>query len=92
MSENALLVVRVTPRSARDEVIGYADGVLRVRLRAPPVDGKANDSLVRLLASRFGIPARDLDIISGATGRTKHVRVSGLSLAAALQRLRTFNP
>ena len=64
MPGNALLVIRVTPRSARDEVIGYTGGVLRVRLRAPPVEGKANDSLTRLLADRLGAPARDLEIVS----------------------------
>jgi len=91
MSESALLVVRVTPRSARDEVIGYADGVLRVRLRAPPVEGKANDSLVHLLADRLGIPTRDLEIVSGATGRTKHVRVAGLSMESVVERLTEGN-
>ena len=87
MSENALLVVRVTPRSARDEILGYAGGTLRIRLRAPPVEGQANDSLVRLLADRLGIPIRDIDLVSGATSRTKHIRINGISLETALERL-----
>ena len=87
MSESALLVVHVTPRSGRDEVIGYAGGVLSVRLRAPPVGGKANASLVRLLAARLGVPARNVEIVLGASGRTKHVRILSMDIETAVERL-----
>ncbi len=49
------------------------DGVLRVRVTAPPVDGAANEALLRLLADRLGVPRRDLRLVSGASARQKVV-------------------
>jgi hypothetical protein len=82
-----LLTVRVTPRSARDEVRGFADGVLHVRLRSAPVDGRANEALVRLLAGRLGLPRSAIAIVSGTTARLKRVQVSGLDAGAVQERL-----
>jgi uncharacterized protein (TIGR00251 family) len=79
MSPTATLTVRVTPRASRDEVSGWRDGVLQVRLRAPPVEGKANEALRRLLAERLGIATTRIEITGGATARTKRLRVEGLS-------------
>ncbi len=76
---DALISVRVTPRSSKDEIVGWQDGVLRVRLKTPPVDGRANEALCRYLASMLRVPAGDLEVVSGATGRTKRVRVTGLT-------------
>jgi uncharacterized protein (TIGR00251 family) len=83
----ALISVRVTPRSARDEVLGWQDDALRVRLRAPPVDGKANDSLRRLLAGRLGVALSAVKIVSGETSRVKRVQVEGLGDAEVRERL-----
>jgi uncharacterized protein (TIGR00251 family) len=80
MPESAVLIVRVTPRSGRDEIVGWQDDELRVRLRAPPVEGQANEALRRLLASRLGVPQSAIELLTGATARTKRLRVSGLSL------------
>jgi uncharacterized protein (TIGR00251 family) len=79
MPDEALLTLRVLPRAARDEVMGWDGAVLRVRLRAPPVDGRANEALRRFLGNHLGIPQRDIEIVSGETSRTKRVRVVGLS-------------
>jgi uncharacterized protein (TIGR00251 family) len=76
-----ILTIRVVPRSARDEVSGWQDGSLRVRLRAPPVDGKANEALRRLLADRLDVARSAVEIVSGETSRTKRVRVDGLTEA-----------
>jgi uncharacterized protein (TIGR00251 family) len=84
---DALIAVRVTPRSARDEVIGWRDGALRVRLRAPPVEGKANEALRRLLAERLGVTASAVSIVSGDTGRLKRVRVERMDEAEVRRRL-----
>jgi uncharacterized protein (TIGR00251 family) len=73
------LAIRAVPRAARDEVAGLHDGAIRIRLRAPPVDGKANEALVRFLAERLGIPRRSVAVVSGQTGRAKRVRVSGVT-------------
>jgi uncharacterized protein (TIGR00251 family) len=87
MPDEALITVRVTPRSSKDEVIGWADGVLRVRLRAPPIDGRANEALCRYLASLLGVAASSVEVVSGAGSRSKRVRVDGLSPEAVRQRL-----
>jgi uncharacterized protein (TIGR00251 family) len=79
MNDTVLIEVRVTPRAARDAVTGFVEGVLRVRLQAPPVEGKANESLRRLLAERLGLPQRNVELVAGQTGRTKQVRITGLA-------------
>ena len=87
MSESAIIVVRVTPRAGRDEIVGWRDGVLQVRLRAPPVEGQANEALRRYLAEGLGVAPSRVEIVSGATSRTKRVRVEGVSEVELRQRL-----
>jgi uncharacterized protein (TIGR00251 family) len=68
--------VRLTPRADRDQVRGVDDaGTLLVRVTAPPVDGAANESLVRLVARELGVGRGAVVIESGATGRRKRLRV-----------------
>ena len=83
----ALISVRVTPRSSLDELAGWQDEVLRIRLKAPPIEGRANEALCRFLASKLAIPATNVEIISGATARTKRLRIMGLSAEAVRARL-----
>ena len=78
--------VRLTPRGGADRVDGVADGVLRVRVSAPAVDGAANQALVRLLADELGVPRRDVRLVAGAAGRAKLVAVDGLSVEHLLAR------
>jgi uncharacterized protein (TIGR00251 family) len=78
--ESTVLTVRVTPRAGHDQIVGWQGGELRVRLRAPPVEGRANEALCRLLASHLGVPASSVELLTGATARTKRLRVSGLSI------------
>ena len=74
--DRALVIrVRVQPRANRDEIAGRHGNQLKIRLRAPPVDGKANECLIRFLADLCGVSKRDVEIISGASGRDKRVRV-----------------
>lgn len=87
MPDSAVFVVRVTPRAGRDEVVGWRGEELRVRLRAPPVEGQANEALRRLLASKLDIAPSSIELITGATGRTKRLRVNGLSLEEVRKRL-----
>ncbi len=68
--------VRVVPRASRSEIVGEHDGALRVRIAAPPVDGAANEELVRLLARAFGVARAEIAIIAGQTGKLKTVRVT----------------
>jgi len=82
------LLLKVQPGARRTEVQGVADGRLRLRLAAPPVEGKANEALLRWLADRLGLRVRDLTIVSGETSRLKRVRVdSTLTAAQVVQRL-----
>ena len=71
--------VRAQPRSSREAIEGVREGALRVALTAPPVDGEANAALIALLAKALGVPKRDVAVVSGSTGRSKRVRVAGLS-------------
>jgi uncharacterized protein (TIGR00251 family) len=78
--------VRLTPRAARDEVRGVDEaGALLVRVSAPPVDGAANDALVRVLARELGIARSEVVIASGQTARVKRLVVT-LDIARLLER------
>ena len=70
-----ILDLRIQPRAARDEIIGYQGDRLKIRLTAPPVDGKANQHLIEFLADSFGVPKRDVVLLAGATSREKRVRI-----------------
>ena len=71
------LQLQVQPRASRTEVVGPHGGALKIRLAAPPVDGEANDELVRFLAKTLAVPKRAVTIVHGTTGRKKVVRVAG---------------
>jgi uncharacterized protein (TIGR00251 family) len=83
--------VQVVPRAARSQIVGEFNNALRVRLAAPPVDGAANEELVRVLARAFGVRKSAIQIISGQTSKHKEVRVSGVS-AATLSRILSVPP
>jgi hypothetical protein len=82
-SEGSVLRVRVTPRAPRDAVQGPLGDELKIRLQAPPVEGKANTALQRFLARRLGLPAAAVVLLSGATARSKRVLLRGIDPAAA---------
>jgi uncharacterized protein len=79
--------VRVQPRASRSEATGELDGALKVRLAAPPVEGAANDELIRLLARLLGLPRSQVTLVAGQTSKNKVVRVQGISRADCLRRL-----
>jgi len=70
--------VHVKPRASRDAIEGEREGALVVRLTAPPVEGEANEALVRLLAARLHVPKSAVRILSGERGRMKRVAVRGI--------------
>lgn len=72
------LAVRVVPRAAREELAGFRDGILRVRLAAPPLEDRANEALVRFLARLLDVPRRCVELAAGTRSRDKIVRVHGL--------------
>jgi uncharacterized protein (TIGR00251 family) len=77
------LALHIQPRAGRTEVVGPHGDLLKIRLAAPPVDGEANEELVRFLAKTLGVTKRSVTIESGETGRKKRVRVVGMEVAAA---------
>jgi uncharacterized protein (TIGR00251 family) len=83
-----LLRVRVQPRASRAGIAGWrSDGALGVRVTAAPVDGRANAAVGVLLAGALGVSASSVEIVRGATGRDKYVRVAGLSIQDVIRRL-----
>lgn len=79
--DDLVIDVRVQPRASRPGPAGLHGGRLRIRLSSPPVDGRANEELVALLADAFDVPRARINIEHGIAGRDKRVRVRG---AAAL--------
>ena len=69
--------MHVQPRASKNELVGMHDGCLKVRLTAPPVEGAANDALVRLIAETLGLPRRNVSVVAGSTGRRKILEIDG---------------
>jgi uncharacterized protein (TIGR00251 family) len=84
---DVLLEVRVQPRASRNEFAGLVGERLRVRLNAPPVDGRANAALLDFVADACGLPRARVTLDRGTTGRDKRLRLHGLAtIPPALQR------
>ena len=71
-----ILEVWVQPRASRNEILGYRDQVLRLRVTAPPVEGEANRLVKRMLAEALGVAPSKVEILKGEKGRRKRVRVT----------------
>lgn len=67
--------VRVQPRAKRNAVVAGPDGSLKVYVTAPPEGGRANEAVIELLAEHFGVKRRQVEIVAGATSRTKTIRI-----------------
>jgi uncharacterized protein (TIGR00251 family) len=78
MTDELRLKVRVKPRASKSRVLGPKGDTLEVAVAAPPVDGAANEELVRTLADHYGVPKRAVEILSGETARIKLVRLTGV--------------
>mgnify|MGYP003338117046 CR=1 FL=1 len=85
--QSSLVAVRVQPRASSDAVIGEREGAIAIRLKAPPVDGQANAALLRFLARKLGVAPTAVELVRGATGRQKWIRVAGLSAEGVRQAL-----
>lgn len=72
-----ILQVRVKPNARASTLTQEADGTWTARVKAPPVDGRANDELIRLVAAHFRCPKSAVTIRSGASGRTKRIDIAG---------------
>ncbi len=85
--ESARIDVRVVPRASREAVVGMRSGRLLVCVTAAPVEGAANEALVRLVAKRLHVAARAVRVVSGLTSKLKVIAVEGLDQAETMRRL-----
>jgi uncharacterized protein (TIGR00251 family) len=83
----AKLTVRAQPRASRSEIAGAHGNALKIRLAAPPVDGAANDELLRLLAKVLGIPRSRIEVSRGLSSRSKVILIHGLGPEEVRSRL-----
>jgi uncharacterized protein len=79
--ESITLSIRIQPRASKNEITWMENGGLKIRLTAPPVDGAANEALIRFLADTLSVTRSQVHIVSGHTSRDKIVRISGLGKA-----------
>jgi uncharacterized protein (TIGR00251 family) len=84
---SAVIRVRVRPRASRDEIVGWREDTLRLRVSAPPLNGRANDAVVELISRTAGVARSAVSVVAGERGRDKLVRVTGLTPEALRARL-----
>ena len=85
--QGAAFAVRVMPRASKNEIAGRVGDAIKVRLTAPPVEGKANKALIAFLAQELGVRKSQVEIVAGETSRNKVICVLGLSPAEVEERL-----
>jgi uncharacterized protein (TIGR00251 family) len=90
--DGVVLQVLAKPRASKSVARGERDGALEIAIAAPPVDGEANEELVRFLARAFGVPARAVTIERGEGARHKRVHIAQISVQAARERIATLLP
>jgi uncharacterized protein len=91
-ADGIIFNVQVVPRASRSEIIGEHNEALRVRIAAAPVDGAANEELVRLLARSLRVPRAGVDIIKGHSAKLKTVRIAGLGSDVLMKLCDTTGP
>ena len=69
----------VQPRASKTEVVGRHGNAIKIRVKAPPVDGAANEELIRFLSKRFKVPRRAVDLVSGSSSRHKQIAIEGVT-------------
>ncbi|WP_413586221.1 DUF167 domain-containing protein [Bdellovibrio sp. HCB274] len=73
----------IQPKSSKNQIVGPHNGLLKIKISAPPVDGEANAELIQFLSKFFKVAKRDVTLIKGDTGRSKTVEISGLTKSEA---------
>lgn len=82
-----IVTVRAVPRASRNEIAGIVGNALKIRIQAPPLEGKANASLTKLLARTLDIPPRRITLIAGETSRDKRIEIRGMKADEVARRL-----
>jgi len=89
---HCLLTIKAVPNAPKSALVGWLGDALKVRLKSPPVDGKANAELCRFLAETLGLPRGAVTLATGAAAREKRVRIAGLSLAEVRTKSTALTP
>lgn len=92
MPPSCTLAVKAVPNAPRNALAGWLGDALKVRVQAPPVEGRANEALCEFLAGELGLPRRAVTVLRGDTSRLKLVRIEGLAEADARARLAAAAP
>jgi hypothetical protein len=82
-----LFRVKVTPRASKTQIIGWVQGVLKLKVQAPPVEGAANEAVVRFLAETLDVAKSRVRVVRGETAREKTLRIDGLGIEAVRAKL-----
>ncbi len=76
---SATIDVHVQPRAKNTEIVGMHGDAVKIRLQSPPINGAANEELIRLLSKRLGVRRADVELIGGVSSRRKRIRINGLT-------------
>ena len=87
MRPSCSLAIKAIPNAPRNEVVGWLGDALKVKLHAPPVEGRANEALCAFIAESVGVARRDVTVLRGETSRLKTIRIDGLSRADVIAKL-----
>jgi hypothetical protein len=87
VEKSCTLAIKAIPNAPRHQVVGWLGAALKVKVHAPPLEGRANDALCEFLAEELGLPRRAVTVLRGDTSRQKIVRINGLTLDEARARL-----
>lgn len=75
-----LIPLKIVPNSSKNQFVGILDGALKIKITAPPIEGKANAQLIKFLAAKTGVSKSKIDIVSGATGKRKMLQIEGFDI------------
>jgi len=84
VASSIIISVHIQPRASKTEVVGWHGEAVKIRLQSAPVDGAANDELVRFVSKVLGVPRAAVSIIAGATSRRKRLSLDGVSRSQVL--------
>jgi uncharacterized protein (TIGR00251 family) len=87
VSGGCLIRLHIQPRASRTEIVGLHGDALKLRIAAPPVDGEANEAVIRFLAEKLGVPRSAVTLERGGSSRVKTVRVVGIAAGVVAERL-----
>jgi len=86
--KGSALAVRVTPRASKNEIVEVLnDGTVKIHLTAPPVEGKANEALIKFLAEVLGVSPSRIEVVAGASGRDKLISVLEMDTATVHRKI-----